>query len=204
MPRPREFDETEALAAALELFWEKGYEATSLQDLTDRMGIRRGSLYHAFGDKHALFARALAIYQADLLHWYRQWLERPGTVREALQGLFSEVVDRASTEERPRSRGCLCVNTAIELAPHDPAVARLIERHDRSAEDLFRRALERGRSAGEFSARLDPASTAQFLLNALAGLAVARKTDAEADRLRDIVRLTLSVLDQPGPSLDSF
>lgn len=194
MARPKEFDEEQALAAALEVFWEKGYEAASVQDLTERMGIQKASLYNTFGDKHALFVRALSAYSAETLEWYRQQLERPGSLRSLLVAMFREMTD--GCEEDDDCRGCLCVNAAVELAPHDPAIAALLEQHNQAQEELFRRALERAQRAGEIPADLDTVATARYLLNVIAGLGVARKGGPSMERLNDIVRISLSVLDR--------
>jgi TetR/AcrR family transcriptional repressor of nem operon len=195
MARPKEFDEEKALAAALEVFWEKGYESASVQDLTERMGIQKASLYNTFGDKHSLFLRALASYSSETLEWYRQQLERPGPIRATLAALFEELTAGCEDEEED-ARGCFCVNSAIELAPHDPAIATLLEQHNQSQEELFRRALVRAQQAGEISASLDPLATARCLLNVIAGLGVAHKAGASRERLQDIVRISLSVLDR--------
>lgn len=194
MARPKEFDEEKALAAALEVFWEKGYEATSVQDLTERMGIQKASLYNTFGDKHALFVRALNSYASGALDWYRAQLDHDAPVRESLATLFRNLTEGCEHDES--CRGCLCVNSAVELAPHDPAIAALLVRHHQSQEDLFRKALVRGQASGEIPRDLDVVATARFLLNAIAGLSVARKGGPSQQQLDDIVRVTLSVLDR--------
>lgn len=194
MARPKEFDEDKALAAALEVFWEKGFEAASVQDLTERMGIQKASLYNTFGDKHALFVRALSAYSNEALEWYRSFLERPGPVRGALNGLFAELTEACAEDDD--CRGCLCVNSAVELAPHDPAIAALLERHDRILEELFHRTIERGKTTGEIPAALNSTATARFLLNVIAGLGVALKNEPTPERLADIVRVSLSVIDR--------
>ncbi|HWA56888.1 MAG TPA: TetR/AcrR family transcriptional regulator [Gemmatimonadales bacterium] len=195
MARPREFDEDQALAAALEVFWEKGYEAASVQDLTERMGIQKASLYNTFGDKHALFVRALAAYSTDTLEWYRHQLERPGPVRATLAALFHELTDGCDDEDDD-CRGCLCVNSAIELAPHDPAIATLLEQHNQAQEELFRSALVRAQQSGEVPVSLDTLAAARYLLNVIAGLGVAHKAGASRDWLHDTVRFSLSVFDR--------
>jgi len=194
MARPREFDEEQALAAALEVFWEKGYEAASVQDLTERMGIQKASLYNTFGDKHALFVRALSAYSAETLEWYREQLERPGPLRMTLAAMFREMNEGCEDDED--CRGCLCVNSAVELAPHDPAIAALLDQHSHAQEALFRRALERAQTGGEIPAELDVIATARYLLNVIAGLGVARKAGPSQERLNDIVRVSLSILDR--------
>jgi TetR/AcrR family transcriptional repressor of nem operon len=194
MARPKEFDEEKALAAALEVFWEKGYEAASVQDLTERMGIQKASLYNTFGDKHALFVRALGAYSAETLDWYREQLDRPGPLRATLAAMFHDMTEEC--DEDDDCRGCLCVNSAVELAPHDPAIALLLDQHNQAQEDLFRRALLRAQEAGEIPAALDPVATARYLLNVIAGIGVASKGGAGQERLEDIVRISLSVLDR--------
>jgi TetR/AcrR family transcriptional repressor of nem operon len=194
MARPKEFDEEQALAAALEVFWEKGYEAASVQDLTERMGIQKASLYNTFGDKHALFVRALCAYSTETLDWYREQLERSGPLRVTLATMFREMNEGCEDDED--CRGCLCVNSAVELAPHDPAIAALLEQHNQAQEDLFRRALERAQASGEIPAALDAVATARYLLNVIAGLGVARKGGPSQKRLDDIVRISLSILDR--------
>jgi TetR/AcrR family transcriptional regulator, transcriptional repressor for nem operon len=155
------------------------------------MGIQKASLYNTFGDKHALFVRALAAYQSEICDWYRAALERPGSVRQALGDLLREMIG----PPEPGCRGCLCVNSAVELAPHDPVIANQLRRHNEAMEDLFRRVLQRGKLSGELPSALDVTATARFLLGVIAGLSVARKAGAHPDRLGDIVRVAVSVLD---------
>lgn len=195
MARPKEFDEETALAAALEVFWEKGFEATSVQDLTERMGIQKASLYNTFGDKRALFVRALDAYSTDTIGWYRQILDldRPGTVREAFRRLFSELTRACADEDY---RGCMCVNSAVELARQDPAVGAMLDRHERALEELFTQTITRGKQTGEIPTALDTTATARYLLNVIAGLGVALKGGANEERLADIVQVSLSVLDR--------
>src|ERR1700761_1204824 len=117
MPRPREFDETAALEAAMECFWRRGYEATSLRDLTASMGLTAPSLYNAFGDKQQLFSRALERYldhtTRDRLHRLEQTL----VPKAALHRFFAEIIEH-SIGDRQR-KGCFLVNSALEVAPHD-------------------------------------------------------------------------------------
>jgi TetR/AcrR family transcriptional regulator, transcriptional repressor for nem operon len=195
MARPKEFDEETALAAALEVFWEKGFEATSVQDLTERMGIQKASLYNTFGDKRALFVRALDAYSTDTIAWYRQILDldRPVTVREAFRRLFQELTRACADED---CRGCMCVNSAVELARQDPAVGAMLDRHERALEELFSQTIDRGKQTGEIPAALDTTATARYLLNVIAGLGVALKGGANAEKLADIVQVSLSVLDR--------
>jgi TetR/AcrR family transcriptional repressor of nem operon len=195
MARPKEFDEETALAAALELFWEKGFEATSVQDLTERMGIQKASLYNTFGDKRALFLRALDAYSTDTIGWYREVLDldRPGTVREAFRRLFSELTRACADDD---CRGCMCVNSSIELARQDPGIGAMLDRHEAALQELFSQTIERGKQTGEIPAALDTTATGRYLLNVIAGLGVALKGGASQEKLADIVQVSLSVLDR--------
>ncbi len=189
MARPREFNEAEALDAAVQVFREKGFQSCSLDDLTERMGIQRASLYNTFGDKQALFLQALAAYQARSLRWMEGRLVRPGPVRTVIRELFDTLGEREAD-----GAGCLCVNSMIERGPHDPAVARALDRHQLMVEDLLRQALERGRAAGEFPPGFDCTATSRFLGSVLTSLAVLRKTGADPGRMADVRRVALSVL----------
>src|SRR5262249_938103 len=120
MARPRGFDETAALDAAIECFRRRGYEATSIRDLTDCMGIGPTSLYNTFGDKRALFIRALERYVNCSVRGRLARLESSLPPKQAVRTLIEEVVERSLTD---RTRGgCLLINSALEIAPHDPEV----------------------------------------------------------------------------------
>ena len=124
MPRPREFNETAALEAALNCFWQRGYEATSVRDLAASMGLSAPSLYNAFGDKQALFARALERYldctTRDRLRRYETALPP----KEAILQFFAEIIDH-SINDRKR-KGCFLVNSALEVAPHQSELGAVI------------------------------------------------------------------------------
>lgn len=193
MARPREFDVQKVLQAAQETFWEQGYEATSLDDLVRRMGVQRASLYATFGDKRALFLAALKRYEADSLAALRTALAGARSPRRAIRELFEGFVDGVCANGA--TRGCLCVNTTVELAPHDPEIATELKRHGRQVEAVLADAVKRGIKAGEFSRRLDPKAVARFLTNATLGLAVKAKMAPGRRVLNQIVTSTLSVLD---------
>jgi TetR/AcrR family transcriptional repressor of nem operon len=189
--RPRSFDPDQALDQALNTFWLRGYEGTSLDDLTGAMGLGRASLYHAFGDKHALFLQALDRYCASALSQLQQALESPPSVRAGIAAVLYGTVEMLWSD--PSRRGCLLVNSTTERAALDPTVAmRAAEGFERVASE-FRSALERGQHNGEIQPELDVRATARYLASALNGLRLlAKMTDREvAD---DIVKVTLAVL----------
>jgi TetR/AcrR family transcriptional repressor of nem operon len=165
MARPKEFDPEIALATAMERFWERGFEATSLADITAATGVQKASLYATYGDKRKLFLTALTRYQDEGIERLAAALAVPGPVRAAIEALFQNVVRDCTT--RDGARGCLCVNTAVELGPRDPEIARMLELHAARAEKLIADALDRGKASGEFSASLRSPAVARHPVHAL-------------------------------------
>ena len=190
MARTKEFEPIAALDAAMELFWRKGYEAASMRELLDAMGIGRGSFYDTFGDKHTLFLSALDRFQKGRTSWVEEALRGEGlggieeVFRRSLDGLF---------QFQPR-RGCLLANSAVELAPHDPDVAARISSYIRRTEDAFQGALERARDRGEMHSDSDPRALARFLVNTLHGLRVLARAGTDRETLEDTVRVALGTL----------
>lgn len=195
MARPREFDEAEALERAMGVFWTQGYEATSVEDLVGGTGLNRGSLYAAFGDKNALFLRALEHYRCQRMEELTACLEGTPDPRQAFRRLFLSFVERPDAE---RARGCLLVNSAMERAPHEPQTGRAIAQHLKTLEGTFLRALERAREAGQLEATRELRPLARYLVGALQGLIVMAKGQPDRRVLRDIVDVSLSVLDARG------
>ncbi len=122
MARPREFDEAAVLDAAIERFWQRGYEATSVRDLADEMNIAGASLYNAFGDKRSLYARALNRYLDQTFRERIRRIEPATSPREAISTFLQEIIKRSLTDKQ--RRGCMLVNSAIESAPFDPNFLR--------------------------------------------------------------------------------
>jgi TetR/AcrR family transcriptional regulator, transcriptional repressor for nem operon len=172
MGRPREFDQQKALDAALDLFWEKGYEATSLADLTAAMKLQKASLYNAFGDKKSLFLAALERYQTESIGEIEEELAK-GFVLTALRRWLKNVVDFLTSKEG--AKGCLCFNAATEMVPHDAEVAAQVQHHIKAMQKVVVQALLRGQASGEINQSLDTQATAWHLINGLAGLQVIAK-----------------------------
>src|SRR5271163_1114981 len=146
MPRPREFDETAALEAAIECFWRRGYEATSMRDLAASMGLTAPSLYNAFGDKRALFAKSLQRYldctTRDRLRRYEISLPP----KEAIRHFFAEIVEH-SVNDRER-KGCFLVNSALEVAPHQKKLGAVIAKQFAEIEAFFKRCIRAAQADG--------------------------------------------------------
>jgi TetR/AcrR family transcriptional regulator, transcriptional repressor for nem operon len=190
VPRAKEFEPREALDAATDLFWRKGYGATSMRDLLDAMRIGRGSFYDTFGDKRALFLASLDRFEEKRTSWISETLEGSGL--EGIERVFRRTVEGLMSFE-PR-RGCLLANTAVELAPHDPEVAEKILHHVRRTEAAFEGALIRAGEAGEIPPDRDPRVLARFLVSNLQGLRVLGRAGADRQTLKDAARIALEAI----------
>ena len=192
MARQKEFNQDEVLQKAMEVFWRRGYEAASIQDLVQHMGINRQSMYDTFGDKHALFLQALDRYREIQSRRVFEILDRPGSVKRNVRLLFEETVERALSEEG--RRGCFVGNATSELAGRCKETAIRTCKSMASAEKTFQRALIRGTEQGEFRIR-DTRAVARFFYCVLQGLVLTAKASRDRKLLNDVVKVTLSVLD---------
>jgi TetR/AcrR family transcriptional regulator, transcriptional repressor for nem operon len=197
MARPREFDETAALEAALECFWRRGYEATSLRDLTSSMGLTAPSLYNAFGDKQQLFSRALDRYLERTTRDRLRRLEQSLPPKEALRCFFGEIIAH-SVNDRHR-KGCFLVNSALEVAPHQADCRAVIRAQFHDIEAFFKRCILDGQAQKTVSPEIDATDTARLLLGTLLGIRVLARTTPERDVLEGIARPALALLDPPRP-----
>jgi|SRR5690606_8665958 len=191
MARTKEFDPDAALQAAMELFWAKGYEATSVADLVEHLGIGRGSLYATFGDKHQLYPAALRRYQ-ETQPPVVELLSQPGPVLPAVRALVERYAEEAACDTE--RRGCMLVNAATERLPADRQVARVVEAGWDTLETALTAALIRARAQGELSPDKDPRALARFLLVVLQGIRVVGKGEASASRVRDAAAQAFAIL----------
>lgn len=192
MARTKEFDPDVALQRAMELFWQRGYEATSMANLVEHMGIGRESIYATFGSKRELYAKAYEHYLATGVDFVEE-LSQPGPALPAIRALVERYAEEAAHDTT--HRGCLVVNTAVELAPHDQALARRVESNWDFIETTLTTALTRARAQGELTPDKNPRSLARFLLTTLQGIRVIGKSSNNPARLRDTATQALSVLD---------
>lgn len=192
MPRAKEFDPERALEQAMELFWQKGYEATSVQDLVDRMGINRFSLYDTFGSKHALFLKALDRYRDRVVGAALRGLEGPAAGLSVIRDYFDSTIEFGSSKRG--WMGCLMTNCAAELVPHDDEAAVKVQAHLRRLENAFYRQLRVARAAGDLKTGASPRDLARFLAGAVQGLGVMCRASVGKRALKSYVETTLSVL----------
>jgi TetR/AcrR family transcriptional repressor of nem operon len=192
--RHKEFDPDVALQKAMELFWERGYEATSMAQLTEALGIGRASLYATFGDKRQLYLKALDRWVQSRDPSPIELLSRPGPALAAVRTLVDAYVSESTADER--RRGCMVVNSATELCPHDPSVSRLISQNWDAIEGALVSALTRAQAQGELRPDRDPRALARFLFVFLQGVRVIAKGDPDAERLRDAAAQALATIEE--------
>jgi TetR/AcrR family transcriptional regulator, transcriptional repressor for nem operon len=192
MPRPRSFDEHHVVDRAMELFWTKGYEATSVADLTAELGVHPGTLYRTFGDKHALFLRALAHYRDERARALAPALTAGGPVMPRIRAVLVGFVELAAQQEQ--RRGCLIANTAGELLPGDPEVGCRVAEVLSVVEDGFLQGLRVAARQGEIPGTVDLPACAAMLTVLLEGLQVVAKADPDPSRLIGAVDAALGSL----------
>jgi TetR/AcrR family transcriptional repressor of nem operon len=196
MARPREFNETDAVQSAMNCFWQRGYEATSMRDLAASMGMSAPSLYNAFGDKQRLFARALERYldcnARDLVHRLGSSLPP----KEAIQQFFAEIIDH-SINDRER-KGCFLVNSALEVAPHQRELGAMIAKQFGEIEAFFKRCILSAQADGSTPRAVDANNTARLLLGVILGIRVLARSAPNRTLLEGMMKPALALLDSPG------
>ena len=192
MARTKDFDEDEVLQKAMNLFWHKGYNGTSMQELVDGLGISRSSMYDTFGDKHTLFMKALENYKKMATAEMKAIVDNAPTAKEAIRRMFEYTVAELLRDDQ--HRGCFLVNAGVEMAPHDAEVSKMLCENDKQLEKYFNEAIKTGQSNGEISNEQSSHALAQFILNSIKGIRVTAKSGADKKVFRDIVEVTMRVL----------
>ena len=196
MARPREFEESTVLNAAVLCFWRQGYEATSVRDLVARTGITAASLYNAFGDKRALYQKALDHYvEASIADRIRRCEVLPP--RQAIEAFFEDIVKR-SLNDRDR-KGCMLVNAALDVAPHDPTFRKVVGDVLVGIEAFFLACVRAGQADGTVTRSLPAETLSQNLLGVLMGIRVLARVRPERALLEGVVAPALALLRvEPG------
>ncbi len=193
MPRTKQFNEEEVLNKAMELFWEKGFHATSIQDLVSHLGINRASLYDTFGGKEELFNRAFAAYRSASGDMVKAMLASKASVKAGFQKLFSFAIDEAAKDDA--RKGCFVVNTTTELVPGDGQIKSILSENLDQVSGLFSTHIQKGIDQGEIDASKNAKDIGMMLFTLYNGLRVVSKIDTNREKLEDMVRIGLSVLD---------
>ncbi len=192
MARPKNFDEEKALEKAVDLFWCKGYNGTSIGDVVEHLSINRASLYDTYGDKHTLYVKALQRFRETQAKVMIRMVDESHSVKDTLYALFKKAVENILEDQS--SKGCFMANSTLELANQDEEIAKIVSDNRKDIENAFFRAIEKGQKNGEISTRHPAQALASFLFNTYNGLQVVGKTRADRKELNDIVEVAFSVL----------
>lgn len=190
MARSKEFEENEVLDKAMKLFWEQGYEKTSLTDLVEHMGVHRRSLYDTFGDKHTLFLKAMDRFRDKVNAELTGEVKRSNTATEALQVIFSFIIN--GEEDTPS--GCLMVNSAVELAMRDADVDLKSTESFTLSEQLLKDIILWGQKDAEFNSYYNADELAEHLHSVCVGLRVMTRTSVPKEKLHRIADLSIKLL----------
>jgi TetR/AcrR family transcriptional repressor of nem operon len=193
MARTKDFDENDVLGKAVDIFWLKGYNGTSMQELVDGLGISRSSLYDTYGDKHTLFIKALESYQNQGSGKVSAIISSPGTAKEIIKKLLEYITGELLGDEA--HKGCFMVNAEVEVAPHDPEVNQMVCTNDQQVEDAFYQVIKKGQENGEIANRQDARALARFTFNTVKGIRVTAKSTTDKAVFDDIIKLALSTFD---------
>lgn len=190
MGRPKKFDPEAAVGQAAATFRAHGYTDTSPQALADGMNIGKGSLYNTFGSKYALFLTSLEHYCVVSLDELKQVMEGSGPIRDRVRCLLMSFVDADLAD--PERRGCLAVNTTLELRGEESAVAEVLDRSYRATESVLRTAFVEAQAAGQLVSGRDPTALAGLVQSTMIGLRVLVKTTDDRARLESVVEAVVA------------
>ncbi|MDD3413492.1 MAG: TetR/AcrR family transcriptional regulator [Lachnospiraceae bacterium] len=190
MGRSKEFEENTVLQKAMELFWQQGYEKTSMSDLVEHMGIHRKSIYDTFGDKHSLYLKVIERYGEFSTAKFKAETLRAKTSYQALQYIFDYIIE----ESEDKHYGCLFVNAATEFGPWDQEVLKKTEDAFNQAENFITEIIKQGQEKGELSIKYDSVLLGEILHNALLGLRVLVKTSANKEKMHSIANFFLDLI----------
>lgn len=193
MPRPKRFDKDEVLEKAMHLFWEQGYNATSMQDLVTGLGINRASLYDTFGGKRDLFLAAFARYRNLSGETLSRAFGAGDRIKDAFRKLLMEEFETQSDGQA--MKGCFVVNSTTELANSDPEFSAIIAAHREMAVSAFQSYIAQGQARGEISADKDSRALANYIFTFFSGLRVISKMQLPYEELEHMVDTALSMLD---------
>ncbi|MCM5663458.1 TetR/AcrR family transcriptional regulator [Galbibacter mesophilus] len=192
MARKREFNETEVLEIAKDLFWKKGYNAVSTQDLISAFGISKSSMYGAFKDKKSLFILTLRHYIENTSAKMIAILEQSTCFFPTMENILNQLIQENLGDAD--SKGCFIVNTAIELAPHDTEILKLVQQNRTNIISAITKAIQKGMDTGELSASNNPEALAHYFYTLISGLRVEGKVTKDAASYQDTLQIALSAI----------
>lgn len=193
MARKKNFDEVEVLHKALHLFWRQGYNATSIQDLVDELGVNRASLYDTWGDKHKLYLAALKLYRQSASSRLLEDIRSDMPARQVIESFLMRIVNDVMLDQE--KKGCFLVNATTELANLDSEINHMVDENRKTIVEVLAEIIKEGQEKGEFKSQKSPQALARFIFNSLNGLRVMGKGDVPFNEMKEVVDITLSALD---------
>ena len=193
MPWEKSFDITETLDAAMKVFWQQGYQRTTMQDLIKSMGINPGSIYGTFGNKRELFIGVLRHYQRELGNWFQQ-LSAENSHRGAILAIFQSILDDIVENNPDECTGCLLVNAALEVAPYDEEISQLITEGIDGLQTFYRSHIADAQSSGEISLGIDADVLIDSLVALTLGLRVITKLPGNQNNVMNVIKQVETML----------
>lgn len=196
MARTKAFDEDRAIDAAVDCFWTHGYEATSVRDLAQAMGIGGASLYNAYGDKRELFVLSLERYANRSMRERIARIENRHPPRQAIAAFLGEIISRSASD--PDCKGCLLVNSALDVASRDAGLSKAVAAYLGEIRAFFRRSLEAGQRTGEIAETVDSDVVSAHLLGVVLAVRVLARTGAKRSLLESVAQPALDLIERPA------
>ena len=193
MARTKSFNETEVLEKALNLFWTKGYSATSIQDLVDHLGINRASIYDTWGDKRNLYLESLKLYRKGSSNWLLELVRSDKPAKQIIHDFLDYVIEDsiADTEQK----GCFLVNSTTELANQDQSINGLVQENRDTVIKVLTAIIDEGKQDGEITSGRASHELATYLFGVINGIRVMGQTQMEASALKNMADIAISSLD---------
>ncbi len=192
MARPKAFNEEEVLEKSMTLFWQKGYNATTIQDLVDATGINKPSIYNTYGDKENIFLKALDFYKVKSLAGFKNKLSDDKSVYESVRKLLNDIISDGHMDKS--RKGCFYVNTILELIPGNEEIEKSLQSHKVNLESLFQSYFKNAIATKDLNSNLDPKELSKWLFGLIMGYRVTSKLENGPNILAKTVDLNLTIL----------
>jgi len=193
MPKVKLFDEKLILEKAMELFWKKGFHATSIRDLVNYLGISRSSIYDTYGGKNELFHKAFQLYRTTNITGFSNFLNQQKNVKEGLRNLFEMAIEQSISDMD--KKGCFVVNTTTELVPGDIEIQKILKENENTFVNIFYEFLLKGEQSGEIPKGKNLKSIANLYYTLYNGIKVVSKVQPNSKELLSSVDTILTLLD---------
>lgn len=192
MPRTKAFDKDEMIEKAKQLFWKKGYEGTSMEELVTTLGISRSSLYDTFGDKHQLYCETLSSYAKENVYTLAEQAKTAADPLQFIKDVFEIVMQQVKKDSE--KKGCYVVNSIVEFANRDEEVKLITDANNKAFEKMLEQLIQRGQADGSITSAKSPKQLSKFLFNTICGIRVGAKSNAGIKDLQDVAATALEVL----------